>query len=163
MLSGLTRQETREGDDFFSLHERYKSALPGSTPASFAFDIAQANGVPAPTAATIDNWVFSISGKRRPFNTSDNPGIYGGARGVGWAMFGAGDSILLPKLQGESVSTSDLKSQRIAEAKAKALAKAKRDAAERNEKKMLASIAIGALVVVAVGGAAYAFSKKGKK
>lgn len=90
---------TRENDDFFSLFAAYRAALPpGATPLDMAQTAASENGQTRFSAKDIDAWVFSVSGKRRPFVSSDNPGKFGGPPGVGWAVFRAGNQIRLPDI-----------------------------------------------------------------
>jgi hypothetical protein len=91
---------TLEKDGLDSLFAAYKGAYPpGTDITSFTRQLVAANGVPY-SAAAIDNWVFSLSGKSYAKVTSgtppNNPGSYGGATNRGWAYFAAGNLIKLP-------------------------------------------------------------------
>lgn len=92
----FVEKATRDGDDLAQLSAAFREGFAsGSSVAAMSEAIAKANGVPWSTAA-IDAWVFGISKKRRPFDPSNNPGMYGGLKNVGWACFAAGNVIKLP-------------------------------------------------------------------
>ncbi len=92
----FVNKATREGDDLFILAEAYKEGFTkGSSVTAISEAIARANGIPW-NAAKIDAWVFGHSKKRRGFVKADNPGLFGGPAGVGWAHFAAGNVIKLP-------------------------------------------------------------------
>lgn len=87
---------TLEKDGFDTLFAAYRSAFPANTTVvDFAKAICAANGIPYKTA-NIEAWIFGLSGKRNPFDPKNNPGMYGGPKGVGYAHFGAGNKIMLP-------------------------------------------------------------------
>jgi hypothetical protein len=89
---------TLEKDGFDSLFAAYKSAFPaGTTVVDFAKAVCAANGVQYRTA-NIEAWVFGLSGKRFPFSSKNNPGMYGGPKNVGYAYFGEGNKIMLPDI-----------------------------------------------------------------
>lgn len=89
---------TLEGDGFQSLYAAYKSAFPaGTTLTDFTKAICRANGVTYSVPA-IEAWIFGLSGKRYPFISSNNPGMYNGPKNVGWSFFGAGNKIMLPDI-----------------------------------------------------------------
>lgn len=88
---------TLERDGFDSLYAAYKSAFPaGTSRVDFAKAIVAVNGIRY-TVPAIEAWIFGMSKKR--FSTvdpKDNPGMYGGPKGVGWSYFAAGNKIMLP-------------------------------------------------------------------
>lgn len=91
---------TKEGDGFSELFAVYAGAFPEGSPerinsAAFARALCAANGVPYKTAA-VESWIFGLSQKRRAFDSKNNPGMYGGPKGVGWAYFAEGNTIKLP-------------------------------------------------------------------
>jgi hypothetical protein len=93
---------TLEGDGFSSLYAAYKSAFPaGTSLTDFTKAICAANGIPY-SVPSIEAWIFGLSGRRQKLVTSgsppNNPGSYGGPKGVGWAYFGAGNRIMLPNI-----------------------------------------------------------------
>lgn len=92
----FVKTKTRENDTWDTLFARYKGAFPsGTTVAQFAKAVASANGV-AYTTNAVEKWIFGLSGKRFAYDPKNNPGMYGGPKGVGWSYFGQGNEVLLP-------------------------------------------------------------------
>jgi len=89
---------TAEGDGWTTLLAAYRTAFPaGTNTVDFARAICAANNIPFRTSA-IEPWIFGLSGKRMPFSASDNPGMHGGPKNVGYAFFGEGNMIMLPDM-----------------------------------------------------------------
>lgn len=89
---------TAERDGFASLFFAYKAAYPaGTSESAFARELCRANGIAYKTA-DIEAWIEAKGGGRYPFAKSNNPGMYGGPKNVGWGFFREGNVILLPDI-----------------------------------------------------------------
>jgi hypothetical protein len=91
--------KTKNGDNWQTLFQRYGKGF--ASVSLFTKAVVGANGVPYNTAE-IEKWIFSLSQTRATYSNTDNPGLYGGPLGVGWAQFSEGNEILLPEIKTES-------------------------------------------------------------
>jgi len=100
---------TLEQDGFQSLYDAYRGAFPaGTTVPQFRKAVLAANGI-SDSVGAIERWIFGVSGKRFPFDSKNNPGLYaGGPKNVGWSYFGQGNVIKLPDFPRPGLSTPEV-------------------------------------------------------
>lgn len=89
---------TAEKDGFKSLFAAYKAAYPaGTTETAFAQELCRVNGLRLRTA-DVEAWIAAKGGGRYPFSATNNPGMHGGPKNVGYGFFREGNMILLPDI-----------------------------------------------------------------